>query len=109
MGCVCLGLASCTDTLPYQRTGLSPEKRAKDLVSRLTLEQKVSLMQNTSPAIPEYGIKAYDWWNEALHGVGRAGLATVFPQSVGMAASFNDELLFDVYLREVRNVLFFLC
>ena len=97
MGCVCLGLASCSDTLPYQRTGLSPEKRAKDLVSRLTLEQKVSLMQNTSPAIPEYGIKAYDWWNEALHGVGRAGLATVFPQSVGMAASFNDALLFDVF------------
>ena len=97
MGCVCLGLASCSDTPPYQRTGLSPEKRAKDLVSRLTLEQKVSLMQNTSPAIPEYGIKAYDWWNEALHGVGRAGLATVFPQSVGMAASFNDELLLDVF------------
>ena len=54
-------------------------------------------MQNGSPAIPEYGIKAYDWWNEALHGVGRAGLATVFPQAIGMAASFDDALLLDVF------------
>ena len=72
-------------------------KRAADLVGRLSLEQKVSLMQNSSPAIPEFGIKAYDWWNEALHGVGRAGLATVFPQAIGMAASFDDDLLFDVF------------
>lgn len=96
LGYTCLCFVSCS-TPPYQRTGLNPEKRAEDLVSRLTLEQKVSLMQNSSPAIPEFGIKAYDWWSEALHGVGRAGLATVFPQSVGMAASFDDALLLDVF------------
>ena len=54
-------------------------------------------MQNNSPAIPRLGIKSYEWWNEALHGVGRSGLATVFPQAVGMAASFNDDLLFDAF------------
>ena len=54
-------------------------------------------MQNTSPAIPRLGIKEYDWWNEALHGVGRAGLATVFPQAIGMGASFNDSLLYEVF------------
>ncbi len=83
--------------LPYQNTSLTPENRAEDLLKRLTLEEKVSLMQNASPAIPRLGIKAYEWWNEALHGVGRAGLATVFPQAVGMAASFNDALLFDAF------------
>lgn len=54
-------------------------------------------MQNNSPAIPRLGIKPYEWWNEALHGVARAGLATVFPQAIGMAASFNDELLYEVF------------
>ena len=82
---------------PYKNPELPAQERAADLVSRLTLQQKVSLMQNGSPAIPEYGIKAYDWWNEALHGVGRAGLATVFPQAIGMAASFDDALLLDVF------------
>ncbi len=81
----------------YLDKSLTPEQRATDLVSRLTLKQKASLMQNASAAIPEFGIKAYDWWNEALHGVGRAGLATVFPQSIGMAASFDDALLLDVF------------
>ena len=81
----------------YKNKSLTPEQRATDLVSRLTLKQKASLMQNSSAAIPEFGIKAYDWWNEALHGVGRAGLATVFPQSIGMAASFDDALLLDVF------------
>jgi len=91
-----LATALCSG-LPYTNTDLTPQERAEDLVSRLTLEQKVSLMQNTSPAIPEFGIKAYDWWNEALHGVGRSGLATVFPQTIGMAASFDDVLLHSVF------------
>ena len=82
---------------PYKNSDLPAQERAKDLVGRLTLEQKAALMQNGSPAIPEFGIKAYDWWNEALHGVGRAGLATVFPQAIGMAASFDDALLLDVF------------
>ena len=82
---------------PYKNVDLPASERAADLVSRLTLEQKVALMQNGSPAIPEFGIKAYDWWNEALHGVGRAGLATVFPQAIGMAASFDDALLQNVF------------
>lgn len=82
---------------PYKDASLSPEERAADLVNRLTLEEKVSLMQNASPAIPRLGIKPYEWWNEALHGVGRAGLATVFPQSIGMGASFDDQLLYKVF------------
>lgn len=81
----------------YKDKSLTPEERATDLVSHLNLKQKASLMQNSSAAIPEFGIKAYDWWNEALHGVGRAGLATVFPQAIGMAASFDDALLLDVF------------
>ena len=83
-------LFSCAQKLPYQDTSLTAEQRAEDLLPRLTLEEKVALMQNTSPAIPRLGIKEYDWWNEALHGVGRAGLATVFPQAIGMGASFNE-------------------
>ena len=67
------------------------------MLKRLTLEEKASLMQNNSPAIERLGIKAYEWWNEALHGVGRSGLATVFPQAIGMAASFDDALLLDVF------------
>ena len=90
-------LFSCAQKLPYQDTSLTAEQRAEDLLLRLTLEEKVALMQNASPAIPRLGIKEYDWWNEALHGVGRAGLATVFPQSIGMGASFNDSLLYEVF------------
>lgn len=81
----------------YKNTSLPPEERAEDIIGRLTLEEKVSLMQMNSPAIPRLGIKQYDWWSEALHGVGRAGTATVFPQCIGMAASFDDQLLFDVF------------
>lgn len=83
--------------LPYQNQNLTPEQRATDLLQRLTMEEKASLMQNASPAIPRLGIKPYEWWNEALHGVARAGLATVFPQTIGMAASFNDTLIYEVF------------
>ena len=94
--CSVTGVILC-NAQPYKNADLPAPQRAADLVSRLSLEQKVALMQNGSPAIPEFGIKAYDWWNEALHGVGRAGLATVFPQAIGMAASFDDALLLDVF------------
>ncbi|MDP4208257.1 MAG: xylan 1,4-beta-xylosidase [Bacteroidota bacterium] len=83
--------------LPYQNKALSAEDRANDLVNRLTLEEKVSLMMNDSKAIPRLEIKKYEWWNEALHGVARNGTATVFPQAVGMAASFDDSLLNKVF------------
>jgi beta-glucosidase len=83
--------------LPYQDSTLSAEQRADDLLKRLTLEEKAALMQNASPAIERLGIRPYEWWSEALHGIARAGLGTVFPQTIGMAASFNDELLLDVF------------
>lgn len=83
--------------LPYQNPDLTPEQRAADLLQRLTVEEKISLMQNNSPGIPRLGIRPYEWWNEALHGVARAGLATVFPQTIGMAASFNDSLVQKVF------------
>lgn len=68
-------------------------ERAKELVSKMTLAEKVSQMCYTAPAIERLGIPAYNWWNEALHGVARAGTATVFPQAIGMAASFDKELM----------------
>ena len=88
--CLLLVLVSCT---PKQ----TDAQRARELLADLTLEQKASLMMHPSAAIPEAGIPAYNWWNEALHGVGRNGKATVFPQPVGMAASFDEPLLFEVF------------
>ena len=74
---------------------MSKETReyAKQLVSQMTLEEKMSQMVYQSPAIERLGIPAYNWWNEALHGVARAGVATVFPQAIGLAATFDKELL----------------
>jgi len=81
---------------PYLDTSLGFEQRAADLVSRMTLEEKAAQMQNGAPAIERLGLPAYDWWNEALHGVARAGGATVFPQAIGMAASFDVPLMDEV-------------
>ena len=78
----------------YKNRELSFEARAKDLVSRMTLEEKVTQMLHGAPAIPRLGIKAYNWWNEALHGVARAGTATMFPQAIGMAATFDEDVLY---------------
>ncbi len=72
------------------------EERAKDLVSKMTLAEKIAQMQYEAPAIERLGVPAYNWWNECLHGVARSGAATVFPQAIGMAASFNTDLMFDV-------------
>lgn len=81
----------------YKNPAFTASQRADDLLRHLTLEEKVQLMQNSSPAIPRLGIPAYDWWNEALHGVARAGYATVFPQAIGMAASFDAPLLYKTF------------
>jgi beta-glucosidase len=69
------------------------EGRIKDLVSRMTLEEKIGQLSSSAPAIPRLGIPAYDWWNESLHGVARGGRATVFPQAIGLAATFDTELM----------------
>lgn len=81
------------DMPDYTNKELSFEDRAKDLVARMTLEEKVTQMLHSAPAIPRLGITAYNWWNEALHGVARAGTSTMFPQAIGMAATFDEELL----------------
>ena len=80
----------------YLNEELSFEERARDLVSRMTLEEKVSQMLHSSPAIPRLGIPSYNWWNEALHGVARAGTATMFPQAIGIAATFDEDLVYKV-------------
>jgi beta-glucosidase len=77
----------------YKDPDAPVEKRAEDLVSRMTLEEKARQMQNVAPAIPRLDLPAYDWWNEGLHGLARAGEATVFPQAIGMAATWDKELL----------------
>ncbi|GGY86601.1 glucan 1,4-alpha-glucosidase [Cellvibrio zantedeschiae] len=80
----------------YKNPDCSFEARADDLLARMTLEEKISQMMNAAPAIPRLQIPAYEWWNEALHGVARAGAATVFPQAIGLAASFDTHLMGDV-------------
>ena len=82
---------------PYQNYKLPVEQRVDDLLSRLTLEEKVQLMMNGSKPVKRLGIPQWDWWSEALHGVGRNGLSTVFPSCVGMACSFDDELINRIY------------
>ena len=77
---------------PYLDPSLSPERRAADLVSRMTLEEKILQMQNVAPAIPRLGVPIYNWWNEALHGVA-TGRATVFPEPIGLGASFDSDLV----------------
>jgi beta-glucosidase len=84
------------DTPKYKNYKLSVEERVNDLVSRMTLEEKVSQMVYNSPAIDRLDVPAYNWWNEALHGVARNGIATVFPQSVGMAATWDTDLMFRI-------------
>ncbi len=82
---------------PYQNYKLPVEQRVDDLLSRLTLEEKVQLMMNGSKPVKRLGIPQWDWWSEALHGVGRNGLSTVFPSCIGMACSFDDELINRIY------------
>src|SRR5712671_1176147 len=81
---------------PYLDSNLPLEQRVNDLVSRMTLEEKVSQMQDVAAAIPRLSVPAYNWWNEGLHGVARSGRATVFPQAIGMAATWDTNLMFRV-------------
>ena len=100
-----LSLSATAQLLPYCNPDLSARERARDLLSRLTLEEKSRLMLDESPAIPRLGIKKFFWWSEALHGAANMGGVTVFPEPVGMAASFNDGLLrcvFDAASDEMR-------
>jgi len=85
-------LPAAEATFPFRDPDLSVEKRVEDLLSRLTLEEKIGQTMMGSPAIARLGIPRYDWWNEALHGVARNGVATVFPQAIGLAATWNPEL-----------------
>lgn len=82
--------------LPYRDPTLPVDERARDLISRLTVAEKAAQMLHEAPAVPRLGLPAYNWWNEALHGVARAGIATVFPQAIGLAAMWNSRRLHEV-------------
>ncbi|UKK54439.1 xylan 1,4-beta-xylosidase [Prevotella sp. E2-28] len=102
---VTVSLGMQAQVLPYQDTSLSAKERAKDLCSRLTLEEKAKLMLDESPAIPRLGIKKFFWWSEALHGAANMNNVTVFPEPIAMASSWNPDLLykcFDVASTEFR-------
>ncbi len=85
--------AAAADLPPYRDPGQPIEARVRDLVSRLTLDEKARLMKNGAAGVPRLGIPQYDWWNEALHGVARAGVATVYPQAIGLAATWDDSFV----------------
>lgn len=80
----------------FRNPDLSVEERVNDLVGRMTVDEKISQMMNGAPAIDRLGVPEYNWWNECLHGVGRAGVATVFPQAIGLAATWDEDLIFRV-------------
>lgn len=82
--------------LPYQNSKLPLSDRVRDLVSRMTLDEKISQMLHEAPAITRLGVPEYNWWNECLHGVARAGVATVFPQAIGLAATWDTSLILRV-------------
>lgn len=89
-----LPLSVAAQSLPYQNASLPVDVRVDDLVGRMTLQEKISQMMNDAPPIDRLGIPAYNWWNECLHGVARSGIATVFPQAIGMAATFDADAMF---------------
>jgi beta-glucosidase len=97
--------AASQQSLPYLDPNQPLETRLDDLIHRMTLQEKISQMQDVAPAIDRLHIPAYNWWNEGLHGVARAGHATVFPQAIGLAATWDDKLMFrvaDVISTEAR-------
>lgn len=90
-------LFAIAQQLPFQNPSLSPLERAADLLQRMTLDEKISQMRDQSAAIPRLDMPAFHWWNEALHGVARAGRATVFPQTIGLAATFDEAAVKETY------------
>ena len=94
---VALFRTTTAQSFPWQDTSKSLDQRVEWLINNLTLDEKLSLMVHQNPAIPRLGLPAYSWWNEALHGVGRAGIATVYPMPIALAATFNPRLIRDVF------------
>src|SRR5262249_51442774 len=84
-----LSLAPAQQQPLYRDPAAPTDRRVADLLSRMTLEEKISQLTNDSPAIPRLDIPAYNWWNECLHGMARAGRATVFPETIGLAATWD--------------------
>ncbi len=81
---------------PFQDPKMDSEDRVNDLLERLSLQEKTAMMRYNSPGVERLGIPPYNWWNESLHGIGRAGKATVFPQAIGLAATFDEDLIYRV-------------
>ena len=82
---------------PFQDTTLPVEQRVEDLISRLTLDEKLGFLEHQNPAVERLGIKPYSWWNEALHGIARNGVATVYPMPIALAATFHPEMIEELY------------
>ena len=91
------GVTILAQQYPFQNSRLSSDERAKDLISRLTVSEKATLMCDQSEAIPRFGIKKFNWWSEALHGLAQSNDVTVLPEPIGMAASFDDKLLYQSF------------
>src|ERR1700749_4692473 len=94
--CMLISAAARAQNEAWLDPSLPLDTRVHDLISRLTPEEKVYQMMNSTPAIPRLHIPEYDWWNEALHGVARSGISTIFPQPIGMAATFDASLVHEV-------------
>ena len=89
----------------FRNKDLSPQERAEDLTGRMTLEEMASQLKYDAPAVPRLGLPAYNWWSEGLHGVARAGTATMFPQAIGLAAMFDEDAMLragDIVSTEAR-------
>lgn len=93
----CLSETAKAQQYPFQDTTLDLETRVDDLIGRLTTEEKLSLLEHQNPAIERLGLKPYSWWNEALHGIGRNGIATVWPMPIALAASFDSKMVEDIF------------